>query len=168
MSTLLRLCLPAAAFALWLTGCAVVTPPEGVSQADGGGIDAVIARFGVPQPEPSAGLPLLPAIVRALARSDPAQRLAGTTYSLETGNRLPRDWLVQTPNMWDQPAAAAPSGHSDALLARISRLVASAQRAVDITLLQPPADFRFLDALRKAVMQLAQSGRRVTIRILIG
>lgn len=59
-------------------------------------------------------------------------------------------------------------GHSDALVDRYYRLVASAKRSVDITELQPAADYRFLAALRNGVATLARSGRVVTIRILVG
>lgn len=59
-------------------------------------------------------------------------------------------------------------GHSDALLDVIYQLVASAQAAVDITMLQPPADYRFLAALRNAITRLAYSGRKITIRVMVG
>lgn len=59
-------------------------------------------------------------------------------------------------------------GHSDALVDRYYRLVASARRSVDIAELQPPADYRFLAALRNGVTALARSGRAVTIRVLVG
>lgn len=47
-------------------------------------------------------------------------------------------------------------------------LVAEAERAVDITMLQSAADFRFLAALRNAITRLAYSGRPVTIRVIVG
>lgn len=212
MSGPLHRALGAAALACLLTGCALYPPPEGVSQPAEGGIDAVIARFGIAPLDPRQDA--LPQLLRALGQSDPARRLADVTYSLEPGNRLPGDWLVQTPDAWDMAAAAVPflpldcpgcdpdfrlpacdatpcgtgrctplaasvvragqpprrvcRGHSDALLDRIYALVAGAERAVDITLLQPPADFRFLAALRNAVTRLAASGRPVTLRIMIG
>jgi phosphatidylserine/phosphatidylglycerophosphate/cardiolipin synthase-like enzyme len=59
-------------------------------------------------------------------------------------------------------------GHSDALLDRFYRLIVSAESAVDIALLQPPADTRFLASMRNAITRLARSGRRVTIRVLVG
>jgi phosphatidylserine/phosphatidylglycerophosphate/cardiolipin synthase-like enzyme len=59
-------------------------------------------------------------------------------------------------------------GHSDLLTDRIYSLVARARRTVDISLLQPPPDGRFLAALRNAVTTLARSGRRVQVRILVG
>jgi phosphatidylserine/phosphatidylglycerophosphate/cardiolipin synthase-like enzyme len=59
-------------------------------------------------------------------------------------------------------------GHSDQLPIRIHDLVVQARRRVDITLLQPPADARFLGALRDALQTLALSGRTVTVRIVVG
>lgn len=59
-------------------------------------------------------------------------------------------------------------GHSDDLLGRIHDMIAGAQRAVDIAWLQPPADGRFLGALRNALAELAASGRRVTVRMVVG
>lgn len=59
-------------------------------------------------------------------------------------------------------------GQSDAFVDVFYRLVVSAHRIVDITLLQPPPDDRFLAALRNAITWLAYSGRRVTVRVMIG
>ena len=59
-------------------------------------------------------------------------------------------------------------GASDAVVDRFYRPVADAQHAVDVTLLQPAPDFRFLSALRNAVTMLARSHRRVTLRFLVG
>jgi phosphatidylserine/phosphatidylglycerophosphate/cardiolipin synthase-like enzyme len=59
-------------------------------------------------------------------------------------------------------------GHSDALLLPIHDLVANAQRRVDVTLLSPTPDTRFLGALRDALATLADRGRPVTVRILFG
>lgn len=59
-------------------------------------------------------------------------------------------------------------GHSDALTVQIHDLVASAKHRVDITLLQPPLDERFLSALRNALQTLARRGRPVTVRIVVG
>jgi phosphatidylserine/phosphatidylglycerophosphate/cardiolipin synthase-like enzyme len=59
-------------------------------------------------------------------------------------------------------------GHSDAVVDVFYGIVASAERAVDITMLQPAADFRFLAALRNAVTRLAYAGRAVTIRVIVG
>lgn len=59
-------------------------------------------------------------------------------------------------------------GHSDAMVVGVHDLVASARRSVDITLLQPAPDTRFLAALRAAVADLARSGRPIAIRVLVG
>lgn len=59
-------------------------------------------------------------------------------------------------------------GHSDALVLQVHDLIASAQRRVDITLLQPVPDTRFLDAVRDALATLARRGRPVTVRLIVG
>ncbi len=64
--------------------------------------------------------------------------------------------------------AASVSGPSDGLVDVIYKLVVSAQRSVDLVMLQPPADTRFLAALRNAVTWLAYSGRPVSIRAIVG
>jgi phosphatidylserine/phosphatidylglycerophosphate/cardiolipin synthase-like enzyme len=59
-------------------------------------------------------------------------------------------------------------GHSDAMIVGLHDLVAGARHTVDITLLQPAPDMRFLAALRTAIADLARSGRPIAIRVLIG
>ncbi len=59
-------------------------------------------------------------------------------------------------------------GHSDALVLQVDDLIASAQHRVDVTLLAPVPDTRFLGALREALLTLAQRGRPVTVRIMVG
>ena len=59
-------------------------------------------------------------------------------------------------------------GHSDALVDRIYGLVARAQRTVDIAVLQPPPDARFLAALRNAITALGRAGRTVQVRVVVG
>ena len=59
-------------------------------------------------------------------------------------------------------------GHSDALLPQIYDLIAGARRSVDINLLQPAPDARFLGTLRAAFGALARSGRPVSVRVLLG
>jgi phosphatidylserine/phosphatidylglycerophosphate/cardiolipin synthase-like enzyme len=59
-------------------------------------------------------------------------------------------------------------GHSDAMLPPIYDLIASATRSVDIDLLQPAPDARFLGTMRAAFGALARSGRPISVRILVG
>jgi phosphatidylserine/phosphatidylglycerophosphate/cardiolipin synthase-like enzyme len=59
-------------------------------------------------------------------------------------------------------------GHSDALVRGLYDLIAEAKSSVDITLLQPVPDTRFLGTLRAAFGALARSGRHVSIRVLVG
>ncbi len=103
-----------------------------------------------------------------LATSDADGKFAGITYDLTQGNSLPPDWIVQTPNSWGRRSNDLAPGHSDALVWLIRDLVARAQRRVDITLLSPAPDTRFLDGLRDGLARLAERGRPITVRILIG
>ena len=59
-------------------------------------------------------------------------------------------------------------GHSDAVLPRIYELIGRARQRVDVTLLQPAPDARFLAAIRAAIERLARSQRPVALRFLIG
>ncbi len=59
-------------------------------------------------------------------------------------------------------------GHSDSLVLQVHDLVAGARHRVDIALLQPVPDGRFLAALRDALEVLARRGQPVTVRIVIG
>ena len=59
-------------------------------------------------------------------------------------------------------------GHSDDTVDGLYRLVSSARYRVDIATLQPAPDGRYLAALRRALLRIAQSGRAVTVRVLIG
>jgi phosphatidylserine/phosphatidylglycerophosphate/cardiolipin synthase-like enzyme len=59
-------------------------------------------------------------------------------------------------------------GRPDAVIDRFYQPIVDAQQAVDITLLQPVPDFRFLAALRNAMTMLARSHRAVTVRVLVG
>lgn len=59
-------------------------------------------------------------------------------------------------------------GQADSLVDHFYRPITAAQQAVDITLLEPAPDYRFLAALRNAMTVLARSQRKVTVRLLIG
>lgn len=59
-------------------------------------------------------------------------------------------------------------GHSDGVIDRIYNLVVRARRTVDIAVLQPPPDSRFLAALRNAITMLGRSGRPVQVRVVVG
>jgi phosphatidylserine/phosphatidylglycerophosphate/cardiolipin synthase-like enzyme len=128
----------------------------------------VIHDRGLHVPDLRSDVPPLEQLLGELAKSDGSGAFAGITYDLTRGNRLPPDWIVQSPNVWGRRASELPPGHSDFLVGIVRDLVASAQRRVDMTLLTPPPDKRFLDGLREALMTLAERGRPITVRILIG
>lgn len=74
------------------------------------------------------------------------------------------------------PAAGSPRGtqrkvcfgHSDSFLVRLYELIGEARQRVEITLLQPIPDVRFLAALQASLGRIARSGRPVVVRLLIG
>ena len=167
--------------------------------------------------DPRSKISLLEQAMVELGRSDGGGRYRGITYDLTYGNALNRDWLIQTPDIWDLSAATISTfpvectncdadfrlpvcganidcgkdgaqcgtlksfeaqanlagkklcfGQSDRVIDRWYTLISRAREAVDITLLQPGPDTRFLSALRNAVTMLARSRRAVTVRVLVG
>lgn len=119
-------------------------------------------------PNLGATTPVLEQLAAEIAKSDIDGDLRGVTYDLTKGNALAKNWIVQTPDRWGVKASELGAGRSDGLPLRIRDLVARARQRVDISMLQPPADGAFLDALRDALQTLASSGRAVTVRIAIG
>jgi hypothetical protein len=81
------------------------------------------------------------------------------------GKCVPLESSVGRPG---SPARKFCVGQSDTVVDVFYGLVASAERAVDIAMLQPAADFRFLAALRNATTRLAYSGLPVTVRVIVG
>jgi phosphatidylserine/phosphatidylglycerophosphate/cardiolipin synthase-like enzyme len=135
---------------------------------DSTAVATVIRDRGIRPPDPSSAVPLLEQLNAELAKSDPAGAWAGITYDLTSGNTLPRDWIVQTPDLWGRSASALPPGHSDGLVSLVRDLVASARSRVDIALLQPVPDGAFLRALQDGLGALAARGRPVAVRLIIG
>jgi phosphatidylserine/phosphatidylglycerophosphate/cardiolipin synthase-like enzyme len=201
--------------ALAAAGCTLLPHQDGVAKSVPGGLDAIAEHYDVEPLDPQSKVPLVNQAMEQLEETDPLRGLRGTTYRLSEGNRLARDWIIQTPDVWGEraaqvryirigcrhcdkdlrlPVCVAPPrchglpcvplaasvaqpgarprkfcvGHSDRLIDRFYTLVVSAQQAVDIVLLAPAADVRFLAALRNAITFLAQSGRPVTIRVIVG
>lgn len=66
----------------------------------------LIKERGIAPLDPAAKLPLLDQAMLALAKSDVAGRYRGVTYDLTQGNALARDWIIETPDLWDRPAAS--------------------------------------------------------------
>src|SRR4051812_5611790 len=131
-------------------------------------VPTVIRDRGIKAPDIASPVPLLEQLRDALAKSDPSGAFAGITYDLTYGNRLGRDWIVQSPDIWGRKSADVGVGHSDRLLLQVRDLIASARHRVDIALLQPAPDTRFLAAIREGLDGLARRGRAVTVRLIIG
>jgi hypothetical protein len=203
------------ALLMLLAGCSLFPPRGGINHVGGGGTREAVARYGIEPLDPHSAVPLTKQALEQIEKTDPFRVFRGTTYHLTSGNRLPRSWIMETPDVWGEQAAAvsyvpldckncdanfrlpvcrAPpdcsSGPCSPLLASVVRpgerprrfclgpadklldvfytLVISARKSVDIVMLAPPADGRFLAALRNAVTWLAYSGRSVTIRAIAG
>lgn len=210
----------------FLTACSGLIPNSAVSRRLAvryvGALDAatpiptVIRDRGIRVPDPESSIPLLEQLEDELARSDVKGQFHGITYDLTSGNTLPADWIVQSPDRWGHRSSDLPFyplecrncetdvrlpacstdadcpgggtcgaiwprpgdeggarrkvclGHSDRLIIRVHDLIASARRRVDLTLLEPPPDTRFLGAIRDALDTLARSKRRVMVRFLVG
>jgi phosphatidylserine/phosphatidylglycerophosphate/cardiolipin synthase-like enzyme len=168
---------------LLLAGCSLYPPADGINHSGGGGVTTIVERYHIEPLDPQSKVPLAKQALEELEKTDPLRLYRGTTYSLTEGNRLPHDWIMQTPDDWGtraaavRPAAVAcavapargrcPAG-SEPLADAYSKLVASAQHSVDLVVLQPAAEGRFLAGLRSAVTSLARSGRAVTIRVIVG
>jgi phosphatidylserine/phosphatidylglycerophosphate/cardiolipin synthase-like enzyme len=131
-------------------------------------VATVVRDRGIRPPDRSSAVPLLDQLRAELEKSDPNGAYAGITYDLTRGNRLGRDWIVQTPVMWGRKASDLSPGHSDALVRQVHDLVASARRRVDIAVLQPAPDGAFLQALRRALQELSQRRGPVTVRVIVG
>ena len=178
MSLRLRILAPLGLAAVMLAACGGNLPNSAVSRhlaghyagalTDSTAVATVIRDRGIRPPDPASGVPLLEQLRAELAKSDPTGAYAGITYDLTIGNRLDRDWIVQTPILWGRRASELPAGHSDGLVRQVHDLVASAQRRVDIALLQPAPDGPFVAALRSALETLSRRGRPVTVRVIIG
>jgi phosphatidylserine/phosphatidylglycerophosphate/cardiolipin synthase-like enzyme len=135
---------------------------------------ALIRERHIEPPDQSSATPLLEQLQAELAKSDRSGRYQGVTYDLTQGNVLGRDWIVQSPNDWGRKASDLKSSSLECkdcdrdLLLPIYNVVTGARRSVDINLLQPAPDGRFLDTLRAAFGTLARSGRQISVRILLG
>jgi phosphatidylserine/phosphatidylglycerophosphate/cardiolipin synthase-like enzyme len=166
------------ALAVMLVSCGGNPPNSAVSRhlagryagalTDSTAVATVIRDRGIRSPDLSSDVPVLEQLRAALAKSDPTGAYAGITYDLTRGNRLGRDWIVQTPDIWGRKSADLPAGHSDALVRQVHDLVASARRRVDIALLQPAPDGAFLQALHTALQELSRRRGPVTVRLIVG
>lgn len=167
---------PAMALALALTACSGARPNTAVPEheaveklgflAQDAPLTAIIKTHDIRPIVAASPEGLLPQITRELAKTDPQRRYRGVTYNLTSGNALARDWIVQTPNLWGQPAKVAKIDST--LPARLKELIASARHSVDVAALQPAPDGAFLDAMRDGLTLLARSGRAVEVRVLVG
>ncbi|MBS0221752.1 MAG: hypothetical protein JSR91_13515 [Proteobacteria bacterium] len=67
-------------------------------------VATVIHDRGIHVPDPTSNTPILEQLEAELARSDVHHAFAGVTYDLTQGNRLGRDWIVQSPSWWGRRA----------------------------------------------------------------
>ncbi|MEV6318868.1 phospholipase D-like domain-containing protein [Streptomyces sp. NPDC051776] len=122
-------------------------------------------------PAHAAESPHLDAVERTLKEVSPG--LEGTVWQRTGGNRLdapegdPSGWLLQTPGCWGDPACHDRAG-SRALLERMERNIARAERTVDISTLAPFPNGRFQDAIVDGLKASVAAGHKPRVRILVG
>ena len=71
-------------------------------------ITDLVRERGIATPDETSPVPLLEQVRREVAKSDPGGTYAGITYDLSGGNRLPADWLIQSPTRWGHRADDLP------------------------------------------------------------
>lgn len=71
-------------------------------------VATVIHDRGIHVPDPTSNAPVLEQLEAELARSDVHHAFAGVTYDLTQGNKLGRDWIVQSPNWWGRRGGDLP------------------------------------------------------------
>ncbi len=71
-------------------------------------ITDLVRDRGITIPDEDSPIPLLEQVRREVAKSDPSGTFAGITYDLTGGNRLPTDWLIQSPTRWGRRADDLP------------------------------------------------------------
>lgn len=176
-----RLAVPFLWMSLLLAGCAKPEekPPQQVRETSQAPLDAEHQPQVPPQAEISQeavaafaearqqGTGMLDALNAAM-KKDADGKWEGITYALSNDNAIYPDWIVQTPNVWGQPAADVKPGAGAFVANRVTQLVAGAQKFVDITTLSPFPTGGFETAIIDGLKQLAQSGRPVTVRYLAG
>jgi hypothetical protein len=104
-------------------------------------------------------------IYKELGGKDGARE--GITYGLTEGNSL--DELLTTPNLWGHdPSITDYIPAAQNLTQAITKLLASATRSIDISVLYRFPDGLFLDALRDGIKAAYKNGYKPLIRILCG
>ncbi len=101
-----------------LTSCAGDLPNSVISREQGErdrsalsyatSITDLVRERGIATPDADSPVPLLEQVRREVAKSDPGGTYAGITYDLSGGNRLPADWLIQSPTRWGHRADDLP------------------------------------------------------------
>ena len=95
----------------------------------------------------------------------------GKLWWITTGNTLPQNWLLQTPNCWGH-SGACDNGNKpgyDLMFDTIQRMVGEARSFVDITSLWPPPDGTFMMAVAQGLVNDYQINHTVPlVRIMAG
>ncbi len=115
---------------------------------------------------PSATLAFMP--LDCKGHCEPDFRLAFCRRNSDCGAGAVCGRLAAFGDLADLAGKRLCLGQADSLVDRFYRPIVTAQQAVDVTLLEPAPDYRFLAALRNAMTVLAESHRHVTVRLLIG
>jgi hypothetical protein len=114
--------------------------------------------------------PHLKAVITKLEQTSPGSY--GSVWWYSTGNTLPSDWLLPTPNCWGQTSCSEPPPGGKKITDTITAMVARARRIVDYgglyVLHSGGPDGLFRDALIKGLVQAYKSGSHPLLRMMIG
>lgn len=89
-------------------------------------------------------------------------------YSLTYNNQLMNRFVSDTPNVWGQNSSSVQPGAGDFIVQDVIDYISNAEAFVDITSLCQFPDLQFQQAIMKSLEALADSGRLVKVRILVG
>ena len=104
-------------------------------------------------------------VIRKVLEKDYPGQMPFWAYS--ENNQIDKNGLLQTPIVYPSGKGENfPEGHSQAFCDRIYRLILTAEKLVDITLLSPCTGM-FKETIEKALTDLGEKGKHPVVRILI-
>lgn len=112
--------------------------------------------------------PHIDAVAAALRERSPGTE--GKVWGISTGNSLPDEWLLQTPDCWGAGNCGAgplpPSAKS--ITSRMTEIIAGAKKSVELSGLWPPPDGPYRDAIVDGLKQTVAAGNKPTVRVILG
>jgi phosphatidylserine/phosphatidylglycerophosphate/cardiolipin synthase-like enzyme len=125
------------------------------------------------RPAASAATPYLDAVARTLRERSPGTK--GKVWWVSDENRLPSDWLLQTPDCWGRSDCGKPPPGGRRVVARMRDMIAGAHKSVDIAELYDDTatgypDGEYLDAIIDGLKEghRIHPGEVPVVRLLLG